>query len=216
MRRTLSAAPDKKPAAVSDAYSPSAARNAGRPQDVVTGAIAPTTKSEPPAAGVQVSSKQANPEGPGSLAALFSSLGDALKPATPKPAEHWDTSAANAPPTVQPAQAEPKRTRVASTGPVNVPAAAQAQPAHKAAATPRQVRLQLSAHRSRDEAEAELARAMRDHDDIASASASVDEEVFGGVTFWRPHIAVVGDLHGLQGVCARLRSEGIDCMVRAN
>jgi tetratricopeptide (TPR) repeat protein len=178
-------------------------------QRIETGAIAPSPKPQPSPFGIQQAPAPAAPGTPESLTALFSSLQNALSPSD-KPAATasgtWETMASRAQSAQPNIETPAKTSRVASTTPT--------VPAPDAVA--RAWRLQLSAHRSRDDAAAVLAKAQAQHAELTPAASSLDEETFGGVTFWRPHLGPFTDARTTQAICARLRTEGVDCMVMAN
>jgi hypothetical protein len=174
-----------------------AATQAAQSTPIATAAVAP--RPEP----------AAQPQQQGGIGGFFSNIfgGSSGKPAAePSPVKapadaavsSWST--ASTPPTGAKAAAV-----VAKPPKPEAPAAAAKGGGHH--------RIQLTAVKTREEAQAMAERVKREHGrEIGGRSYEIDETRFGGATFYRPRFSAFQTVNEAKSLCATLRGKGIDCL----
>jgi len=116
-------------------------------------------------------------------------------------------------------QVEGERSQRVETGAI----ASKEEPPRRQAALPEagkkggHVRIQIAAVRTQAEAQALAAKVMREHAaTLAKREPQIDQTVMGNMgSFYRVLIGPFASAQETQGVCAKLKGAGLDCLVTA-
>lgn len=166
--------------------------------------------------------------GSGSAIAGQPAAGAASPPADAARILNAETSTAERPPPPRPAQTsgwarqtqvEGERSARVETGAI----AGKQEPPRRYAALPEagkkggQFRIQIAAVRNQAEAKALAGKVMREHAAMLAAhEAQIDQTVMGNMgSFYRVLIGPFASAQETQGVCAKLKGAGLDCLVTA-
>jgi len=201
-----------------------------------------TTTSAPPAQAAALNQEQSAPAATGGgwdlFANLFGGSGSAFagQPAAAAPSPPADaarilnaetSTAERAPPArrtpangwARQTQVEGERSQRVETGAIP----SKEEPPRRQAALPEagktggHVRIQIAALRTQAEAKALAAKVMREHAaTLAQHEAQIDQTVMGNMgSFYRVLIGPFASAQETQGVCAKLKGAGLDCLVTA-
>ncbi|HXE69943.1 MAG TPA: SPOR domain-containing protein [Hyphomicrobiaceae bacterium] len=201
-----------------------------------------TTTSSPPAPASALNQEQSAPAKAGGGWDLFANLfggsgsafaGQPAAAAASPPADaarilNAETSTAEGAPPARRAQAsgwarqtqvEGERSPRVETGAI----ASKEEPPRRQAALPEagkksgHIRIQIAAVRTQAEAKALAAKVMREHAaTLAAHEPQIDQTVMGNMgSFYRVLIGPFASAQETQGVCAKLKGAGLDCLVTA-
>jgi hypothetical protein len=201
-----------------------------------------TTTSAPPAPATALNQEQSAPAAGGGGWDLFANLfggsgsafagqpaaGAASPPADAAKILNAESSTAERAPPPRRAQAsgwarqtqvEGERSARVETGAI----ASKEEPPRRQAALPEagkkggHIRIQIAAVRTQAEAKALAAKVMREHAaTLAAHEPQIDQTVMGNMgSFYRVFIGPFASAQETQGVCAKLKGAGLDCLVTA-